>query len=114
MTRSKDAGSGKLSMKRGRPNAQAALRIERAILATARGMFVTEGFDGLSMERIAAAAGITRVTLYNRYPTKEMLFRAVVEDMVSQRYSAARTDAVGGLTDIRDILYRRVADMAAL
>lgn len=48
------------------------------ILQTARHAFFTEGFSQASIEAIAAAAGVSKVTIYNRFGTKEALFTAVV------------------------------------
>jgi len=88
--------------------------MEQALLATARGMFISEGFDGVSMEGIAAATDITRTTLYSRYATKEVLFRAVVEDTIAGWYASAQAQEAHELADIRHILHYRVRTMAAL
>jgi len=106
------SGNGKLAMKRGRPSSKDALQILKAILVTARDLFVTEGFEGVSMERVAADTGITRVTLYNRYPTKAALFQAVVRDMLVDRFAQGDSlvqDAGGSLATT---LRRRVTGMA--
>lgn len=70
--------------KRGRPSLARAKAIDRIIIEQARGMFFTEGFDAVSMEQVANGAGISKVTLYARHPSKEDLFTAVVLDMISQ------------------------------
>lgn len=73
---------------RGRPTAAQVAEINRAILSAAAEQFIAQGYDGAAMEVIAAAAGITKNTLYARYPAKEDLLRAVVEDRVAA-WSAA-------------------------
>lgn len=50
-----------------------------AILEAALACFGTKGFRATSLSRVAAAAGVSRPTLYARYPDKVELFRAVVE-----------------------------------
>src|SRR5947209_8136327 len=70
--------------KRGRPNAAQVFAIEHTILSTARRMFLENGFDAVAMESIAAAAGVSKGTLYSRHPSKEQLFHAVVEYSVEQ------------------------------
>lgn len=52
------------------------------ILAAAGRMFILHGFEGVSMDVIAKAAGVARQTLYNRFPDgKESIFGAVAERM---------------------------------
>ena len=102
----------KLAMKRGRPTADDIARIEQAILSTAREMFMAEGFDGVAMEGVAAATGISRTTLYLRFATKADLFRAVVEDMIALWYARPSQNGTSDLTDIGSILRARVAEMA--
>jgi TetR/AcrR family transcriptional repressor of mexJK operon len=49
------------------------------ILAAARHEFFNMGFAHTSIEAIAARAGVSKVTVYNRFKTKEALFTCVVE-----------------------------------
>ncbi len=49
-----------------------------AILACARAEFFDYGFEGASIERIAAAANVSKVTIYNHFQNKENLFSAMV------------------------------------
>ncbi|WP_411291489.1 TetR/AcrR family transcriptional regulator [Sphingorhabdus sp.] len=49
-----------------------------AILASARAEFFEYGFASASIERIAAAANVSKVTIYNHFQTKENLFSAMV------------------------------------
>ncbi|GAB4518247.1 MAG: efflux system transcriptional repressor MexL [Parvularculaceae bacterium] len=56
----------------------------RAIFDAAMALFLEEGYDGASMDRIAARAGVSKRTVYNRFKSKEDLFGAVVGDMCCQ------------------------------
>lgn len=48
-----------------------------AILDAATGLFLAAGFDGVSLEQIAQAAGLSRQTVYNLFGSKDALFREV-------------------------------------
>ncbi|MGC2276832.1 MAG: TetR/AcrR family transcriptional regulator [Candidatus Binatus sp.] len=50
---------------------------ERRILAAARRLFDRKGYDGTSMENVAARAGLAVGTLYNYFPSKEELLFAI-------------------------------------
>jgi AcrR family transcriptional regulator len=49
------------------------------IVATASALFLSEGYDGASMSKIAAAAGLTPNTLYWYFGDKDELFVAVAD-----------------------------------
>ncbi|MBO6527389.1 TetR/AcrR family transcriptional regulator [Erythrobacter sp.] len=50
-----------------------------AILAAAADCFFEHGFAASSIEQIAADAGVSKVTIYNRFGDKRALFTAAVE-----------------------------------
>ena len=50
-----------------------------AILDAAKQMFTRQGFEGTSMDQIAAAAGVSKLTVYSHFGDKEALFGAAVE-----------------------------------
>jgi len=83
--------------RRGRPRLDEVAVIGAAIVATARDMFLQEGYSSTSMEAVAKRAGVSKGTLYTRFPTKEQLFNAVVEERVAawSEESAKREDVVG-------------------
>ncbi len=56
-----------------------------AILEAAKQMFTQGGFDGASMDQIAAAAGVSKLTVYSHYGDKEALFVAVVKSHCEQQ-----------------------------
>ncbi len=65
--------------RRGRPSASRAAEIEQTIRAAALEMFLSAGYEAASMDAIAAAAEVSKGTLYARYVSKEALFRSVLE-----------------------------------
>lgn len=73
-----EAAGAKPPARVGRPTPERAAAIDQAILAAARAQFLEGGYEGAAMEAIAAAAQVSKGTLYARYPTKSALLRAVV------------------------------------
>ncbi|OBI93162.1 TetR/AcrR family transcriptional regulator [Mycobacterium sp. 1245805.9] len=59
-------------------NLAEATDVDRTILETARTVFETYGVRRANMEDIAARAGVSRSTIYRRFPTKDDLFEQVV------------------------------------
>jgi AcrR family transcriptional regulator len=59
-------------------NVAEATDIDRAILDTARTVFETYGVRRANIEDVAARAGVSRSTIYRRFPTKDDLFEHVV------------------------------------
>ncbi|HUB65419.1 MAG TPA: helix-turn-helix domain-containing protein, partial [Methylocella sp.] len=57
----------------GRPTKAAAARRDERLLEIAAEMFMQQGFDATSMERLAEAAMIGKATLYARYADKGQL-----------------------------------------
>ena len=55
-----------------------------AILEAGRRLFTTHGFDGASMDQIAAEAGVSKLTVYSHYGDKDTLFAAVVRSYCEQ------------------------------
>src|SRR5437764_7831052 len=61
----------------GRPRSEEA---DRAIVQATVDALVTEGYAGLSIEGVAARAGVGKATIYRRYASKaELLVEAVSE-----------------------------------
>jgi TetR/AcrR family transcriptional repressor of mexJK operon len=50
----------------------------RAIVAAAKRLFVKSTYEGVTMEQVAAAAGVAKMTVYGHFHDKETLFEAVV------------------------------------
>ncbi|QTP56243.1 TetR/AcrR family transcriptional regulator [Billgrantia sulfidoxydans] len=49
------------------------------LLATAERLFYEQGFHATGIDRIVAAAGVVRMTLYNHFSSKEALVAAVLK-----------------------------------
>jgi TetR/AcrR family transcriptional regulator, regulator of autoinduction and epiphytic fitness len=63
-------------------------RKRQAILAAAADQFRAHGFEGSSVDRIAALAGVSKRTVYNHFPSKEELF---TETLVQLFHSSTGT-----------------------
>lgn len=63
---------------RARPGRPAGNNASPAILQAAKLLFLEAGFDGVNLERVGEAAGVTRQTVYNLFGSKEAVFRAMV------------------------------------
>lgn len=61
---------------------------KEAILTAAISEFKTNGFQNTSMDQVALAAVVSKRTVYNHFPSKDVLFDAMLEKMVSLFSSA--------------------------
>lgn len=59
------------------------VRSRAAVLDAARTLFLRHGYAGTTMDDIAAAAGLTKRTLYNNYGDKEALFTEIVSHVLA-------------------------------
>lgn len=71
--------------RRGRPTQAEAKKLQQKLRRAAVATFVKHGYDGTTMEAIARAAGITRRTLYARYPDKRAIFLDVIPWALTRR-----------------------------
>lgn len=60
---------------------EGSLEKRRAILAAARDLFVHQGVDRVSMDAIAARAGVSKRTVYDYFGDKRSLFLAILSDV---------------------------------
>lgn len=51
----------------------------KAILEAAKSLFLSKGYDGSSMDAIAAEAGVSKLTVYSHFTDKETLFAEAVK-----------------------------------
>jgi TetR/AcrR family transcriptional regulator of autoinduction and epiphytic fitness len=79
-------GDGRMSGTQAKPGRGAAKAPRRpavassseAILRSAKKLFLEAGYDGVNLDRIAETAGVSRQTVYNRFGSKEAVFRSMV------------------------------------
>lgn len=57
------------------------------IVTAAMSVFSRYGYTRTTMNDIAKAAGLTRPTLYQSFPDKEAVFRAVIDEMATQLFA---------------------------
>lgn len=58
------------------------------ILQGALTIFLQRGYEGTSMDRVAAAAGVSKITIYKHFQDKEGLFTALIKQVTAQRFEA--------------------------
>ncbi|GAA3598279.1 TetR/AcrR family transcriptional regulator [Nonomuraea rosea] len=87
------------------PTGKRAERNRQAIVAAARETFIREGYDA-GMDLIAAAAGVSKVTVYNHFGSKEELFTEVVGQAMGEAHTtmAEVRTSLAGTGDIREAL----------
>ncbi len=73
------------------PKATLMARKRAAILDAAREAFLRDGYEGTTMEGIAAAAGVSIMTLYRHAAGKDTLFAAVIASACHPDDQAERT-----------------------
>ncbi|MDM9385177.1 TetR/AcrR family transcriptional regulator [Chlorogloeopsis sp. ULAP01] len=56
------------------------------ILQGAMQEFLTHGFAGTSMDRVAATAGVSKATVYSHFTDKEGLFKALIERLARKKF----------------------------
>jgi len=59
-------------------------RKRRSIVDAAREVFMERGYAGASMDAIAAAAGVSKPTVYNHFADKQQLFAQMLSDTIDE------------------------------
>lgn len=77
------------------------------LLRVARTLFSAHGFDGVSMADIASQGGLQKSSLFHHFPTKEALYREVLEGVVADIGGSVAT-AMSGATSWEQRLDRSV------
>ena len=75
--------------RRGRPRGSGPAEV----LSVAREMFLANGYAGTTMDAVAAAAHISKQSVYRDYVSKDALYAAVVRDWVDRGFDAMRPHA---------------------
>jgi AcrR family transcriptional regulator len=81
------------------------------ILQGAMQEFLARGYAGTSMEKVAAAAGVSKPTVYSYFKDKEVLFQFLIENLVKKKFNSAfRNQPLEGKPEI---VLRNIADTAS-
>src|SRR3954452_2625164 len=86
------------------------LQTERRIYRTAVELFVERGFDNVSVQEIADAAEVSKMTVFNYFGSKEDLVFVPVEDHFSDAARAVRERKPG--ESAVDAVRRQFLEMA--
>ena len=84
------------------------------ILEEAAGLFRREGFNGASMQDLAAVVGITKSTLYHHFPSKQALLSEILELTVGRVTPALEAIAEADLSAsarLRQAAVRHVVEL---
>lgn len=80
------------------------------VLAGARSVFLSDGYEGASVDDIAKAAGVSKATLYSYFPDKRFLFLQVAKaECCTQAERAIATIDMNAPT--QDVLYRAAREI---
>jgi TetR/AcrR family transcriptional regulator, regulator of autoinduction and epiphytic fitness len=60
----------------------------KQILQGAMQEFLARGYAGTSMEKVAAAAGVSKPTVYSYFKDKGVLFQALIENLAEKKFSS--------------------------
>ncbi len=83
---------------------RAALKKEQ-IASAARGLFLTRGYAGTTMDGVTAAAGVSKQTLYSYFPGKaDLLAEILTEEIAALGIRNSLVPRVGSLADFRAAL----------
>lgn len=91
-----------------------------AILDAAKALFPARGYDGVSMDAIAQAAGVSKLTVYSHYQDKDTLFveavKAKCEDLLPSDLFVARFQGPirGQLVRIAHAFFRLITSEEAI
>src|SRR5450755_4463106 len=93
----------------GRPSRADALLLRERILEAATELFLVEGYGSTSIESVAARAGISKRTFYDRFDDKAVLFAAVVHRIIDEIRPPENVPLLAGVS-LPEIL-RRLAGL---
>ncbi|MEM6596636.1 MAG: TetR/AcrR family transcriptional regulator [Cyanobacteria bacterium P01_D01_bin.36] len=90
-----------------------------AILNGAMQEFLANGYAATSMDRVAAAAGVSKATVYSHFHDKSSLFAALIQQLAEEKFRATSFDLrdestmKGSPRDLLSQLAKEVLDEAA-
>ncbi len=87
-------------------------RLRQRISNVATALFLAEGFDAVSVSRIAAACEVSEQTVFNYFPTKELMFFDRTDSSVDALAAAVRRPGDGPLGEV--LLNTLLGDVATV
>src|SRR6202140_3485871 len=86
-----------------------------AIVDAAERLFLARGFGAVSMDELAAAAGVARRTLYNQFASKEEIFREMLLRVSRQLETAfpPGIETQGNVEDVLCLIAQAILDLHA-
>jgi AcrR family transcriptional regulator len=84
---------------------------ERDIIKAAASILIEQGFGGLTMERVAAQAGVGKMTLYRRWKSRSDLVAAVLDD-ANDAWPMPKPQSDSLAEDLRTLYRNWVAGMS--
>jgi AcrR family transcriptional regulator len=91
----------------GRPRST---EVDRAIIDAVLEEVIEEGIDGMSIEQVAARAGVAKATVYRRWPNKEALLLEAVTGVEVELPTLVGTSVRDDLVVLVDSMRRRLAN----
>jgi AcrR family transcriptional regulator len=85
------------------------------IVRVAFELFAKHGYEAVPVEKIAAAAGISRATFFNYFPQKDLLLRSVAEARAERlRRILAEASGTSTLEDVLELLLKLTRENARI
>jgi AcrR family transcriptional regulator len=90
--------------------------LRQRISDVATGLFLTRGFDDVSVSEVAAVAGVSKMTVFNYFPRKEDLFFDRGPELVELATAAVhdRPPGQSGAAALRDLYLRLILEQHSL
>ena len=88
-------------------------RKARDILRVATDVFLAHGYLAANMDQIAAAAGVSKATVYKHFGSKKALFESIIQGRVETLLSPLRIEARPGqsLAELLTVFAREFVDL---
>jgi TetR/AcrR family transcriptional repressor of mexJK operon len=89
----------------------------RAIVEAARTVFLRKGYDGTSMDEVAALAAVSKQTVYKHFADKKRLFTAIITgeqsatETLTHAMVAALADSEDLEKDLREFARRHITEV---
>src|SRR5271165_1215273 len=99
----------RIGRRSGRPSRADALLLRERILKAATELFLDGGYGSTTIEAVAARAGVSKRTFYDRFDDKSVLFAAVVHRIIEHIRPPAEVPLLAG-ADLPSVL-RRLAGL---